>query len=107
MKYADFIQVFMLENAAMKNIPIPAHIFNNCDKANGYHEPLPALNNTTTLSNKTTHIGINNAHEKRESFSPNVIIFALDTRVVAIILIIPSLYLLLRVQQDQNHRRVP
>ena len=28
--------------------------------------------------------------EKRESFSPNVIMFALDTRVIAIILIIPS-----------------
>ena len=90
MEYADFIHTFILEKATIKKIPIPTHIFNNCDKANGCHEPFPALNKTTTLNNKTTHIGINKAHEKRESFSPNVIMFALDTRVIAIILIIPS-----------------
>jgi hypothetical protein len=85
MKYADFIHVFIFEKATKKNITIPKMIFDNCDNANGCHEPPPALNKTTIENIKTTHIGINNAHEKRESFSLNVIIFALDTRVVAIL----------------------
>ena len=43
-------------------------------------------NKTITEKARTTHIGINNAHEKRDSFSPKVIIFALETRVVVTIL---------------------
>lgn len=76
----------MLEKDTMKNIIIPNAIFDNCDKAKGVHEPPPALNKTITENNKTTHIGINNTHEKRDSFSPKLIIFALETRVVIDIL---------------------
>ena len=76
----------MFEKDTIKNITNPKQIFVNCDKANGRHEPPPALNKTTIDKIKTTHIGINNTHEKRVNFSLNVIMFALDTRVVDTIL---------------------
>ena len=75
----------MFENDTAKNIVRPTIIFNNWDNANGFHDPLPALNKTTNENIKTTHIGINKAHEKRDSFSLKFIIFALDTRVVDIL----------------------
>ena len=68
----------------MKNIAKPNIIFINCDIAYGNQEPPPALNKTIIEKSKTTIIGINKSQEKRESFSPKVIILALDTRVVDI-----------------------
>ena len=53
--------------------------------AKGVHEPPPAEYNTTKDKANTIHIGINKTHEKRESFSPKVIIFAFETRVIAIL----------------------
>ena len=76
----------MFENDTRKNITIPTNIFNNCDKANGVHDPPPALNKTITENNKTIHIGINNTNEKRDNFSLKLIIFALETRVVILML---------------------
>ena len=84
-KYEDLIQVLIFESDTQKNIPSPNIIFSNCDKANGVQEPPPAENKTKIENNKTTHIGINNANEKRESFSPKFIIFALETRVIVIL----------------------
>ena len=75
----------MFEKDTAKKITIPKIIFINCDIANGVHEPPPAENNTTNDNTNTIIIGINNTHEKRESFSPKVIIFAFDTRVVDIL----------------------
>ncbi len=87
MKYADFIHVFILEKDTTKNITKPNTIFNSCDNAKGFHEPPPALNKTIMENNRTTHMGINNTNENRESFSLKLIIFALETRVVIDILL--------------------
>ena len=50
------------------------------------HEPPPAENKTIKENDNTIHTGINKASEKRDIFSPNVIIFAFETRVVVVIL---------------------
>lgn len=76
----------MFEKDTKKNTNNPKIIFNNCDIANGVHEPPPALNRTTIDNIKTTHIGINNTNEKRDNFSLKFIMFALETRVVVDIL---------------------
>jgi penicillin-binding protein 2 len=72
--------------AAKKKTPNPKIIFINCDNAKGRQLPAPAEYKTTIEIVKTIHIGTNNPHEKRPSFSGNVIIFALDTRVCLVIL---------------------
>ena len=70
----------------MKKITIPKTIFKNWENANGFHEPPPAENKTIKENDNTIHTGINKASEKRDIFSPNVIIFAFETRVVVVIL---------------------
>ena len=80
-KYADFIHVLILVNAAKKNTQNPKTIFISCDKANGRHAPPPAEYRTTIDTANIKHIGINIAHEKRLSFSGKLIILAFETRV--------------------------